>query len=230
MHDQEQPTREDRGQDHQRRQPRGPVGLYDPANEHDACGVGFVLNLDGRPRHEIVLQGIEVLVNLMHRGATGADPLTGDGAGLLIQIPDRFFREELARTGLKLPPAGAYGAGMFFLPQDPARRAAAKTQVEVIAAAEGLEVLGFATTTEPLGDRLYLQHCPFADLARQDRSICRLHHEMLRGFFDELDTGVSVRRLDVFVRDDLCVAHLDRPDLRPAPEPSSTSAPRPWEQ
>ncbi len=152
MHDQEQPTREDRGQDHQRRQPRGPVGLYDPANEHDACGVGFVLNLDGRPRHEIVLQGIEVLVNLMHRGATGADPLTGDGAGLLIQIPDRFFREELARTGLKLPPAGAYGAGMFFLPQDPARRAAAKTQVEVIAAAEGLEMLGWRDVpTDPSG-------------------------------------------------------------------------------
>ena len=103
-----------------------------------------------------------------------------------------------------------------------------ETSVEM--AVEGLEVLGFTTTTDPLGDRLYLAACPFADLARQDRAICRLHHEMLGGFFGELDTGVKVRRLDIFVKDDLCVAHLTRPDLRPAPAPTSTSpAPRPWE-
>lgn len=102
------------------------------------------------------------------------------------------------------------------------------TSVEM--AVEGLEVLGFSTTTDPLGDRLYLAACPFADLARQDRAICRLHHEMLGGFFEELDTGVNVRRLDIFVKDDLCVAHLNRPDLRPAPAPKSeSSAPRPWE-
>lgn len=98
-------------------------------------------------------------------------------------------------------------------------------------AVEGLEVLGFETTTDPLGDRLYLSTCPFADLAREDRAICRLHHEMLNGFFRELDSGVSVRRLDIFVKDDLCVAHLNRPDLRPAPEPTpAPDAPRPWEQ
>jgi predicted ArsR family transcriptional regulator len=98
-------------------------------------------------------------------------------------------------------------------------------------AVEGLEVLGFETTTDPLGDRLYLSSCPFADLAREDRAICRLHHEMLNGFFGELDSGVTVRRLDIFVRDDLCVAHLNRPDLRPAPEPiPAHDAPRPWEQ
>lgn len=98
-------------------------------------------------------------------------------------------------------------------------------------AVEGLEVLGFETTTDPLGDRLYLSTCPFADLAREDRAICRLHHEMLNGFFRELDSGVSVRRLDIFVKDDLCVAHLHRPDLRPAPEPQPTrDVPRPWEQ
>jgi predicted ArsR family transcriptional regulator len=97
-------------------------------------------------------------------------------------------------------------------------------------AVEGLEVLGFETTTDPLGDRLYLSTCPFADLAREDRAICRLHHEMLNGFFRELDSGVTVRRLDIFVKDDLCVAHLNRPDLRPAPEPMLTQdAPRPWE-
>lgn len=98
-------------------------------------------------------------------------------------------------------------------------------------AVDGLEVLGFETSTDPLGDRLYLAHCPFADLARQDRAICRLHREMLQGFFAELDSGVTVRRLDVFVTQDLCVAHLDRPDLRPAPEPDTPPAtPRPWEQ
>lgn len=97
-------------------------------------------------------------------------------------------------------------------------------------ATEGLEVLGFATSTDPLGDRLYLKQCPFEELARQDRAICRLHHEMLHGYFAELDSGVSVRRLDIFIKDDLCVAHLTRPDLRPAPAPAPADAPRPWEQ
>ncbi len=98
-------------------------------------------------------------------------------------------------------------------------------------AVDGLEVLGFETTTDPLGDRLYLSACPFADLARQDRAICRLHHEMLHGFFDELGSGVSVRRLDIFIKDDLCVAHLNRPDLRPAPAPQPAGdSPKPWEQ
>lgn len=91
-------------------------------------------------------------------------------------------------------------------------------QDSVTMAVEGLEVLGFETTTDPLGDRLYLSHCPFADLAREDRAICRLHQDMLDGFFGELDSGVTLRRLDTFVKDDLCVAHLNRPDLRPAPE------------
>jgi predicted ArsR family transcriptional regulator len=98
-------------------------------------------------------------------------------------------------------------------------------------AVDGLEVLGFETTTDPLGDRLYLSACPFADLARRDHAICRLHHEMLHGFFDELDSGVTVRRLDIFIKDDLCVAHLNRPDLRPAPAPQAASdSPNQWEQ
>jgi len=80
-------------------------------------------------------------------------------------------------------------------------------------AVEGLEVLGFETATEPLGDRLYLSHCPFADMAREDPAICQLHDELLRGFLDELGSGVSLRRLDVFVKPDLCVAHLNRPDV-----------------
>lgn len=87
-------------------------------------------------------------------------------------------------------------------------------------AMDGLEVLGFETSTDPLGDRLYLPTCPFLEMARQDRAICTVHHEMLSGFFGELDAGVSVKRLDIFVKGDLCVALLDRPDIRPAPLPA----------
>jgi len=98
-------------------------------------------------------------------------------------------------------------------------------------AAEGLEVLGFETATDPLGDRLYLSNCPFADLARENRAICNLHREMLDGFFGEFESGVSVERLDIFVRDDLCVAHLNRPDLSRASAPLSLqSGPKPWEK
>ena len=93
-------------------------GLYDPANEHDACGVGFVANIKGKKAHAIVEQGLTILRNLTHRGAVGATTQAlGDGAGILIQIPDRFFREEMATQGVQLPPAGQYGVGMVFLPQ-----------------------------------------------------------------------------------------------------------------
>ena len=78
-------------------------GLYDPQHEKDACGVGFVVHLKGKKSHDIVEKGLTILNNLRHRGATGADPLHGDGAGLLVQIPDTFFREEMARQGVKLP-------------------------------------------------------------------------------------------------------------------------------
>ena len=98
-------------------QPPCAQGLYDPANEHDACGVGFVAHIKGAKSHAIVEQGLQILKNLTHRGAVGADPLAGDGAGILLQIPDAFFREELAKQGIKLPPAGQYGVGMVFLPQ-----------------------------------------------------------------------------------------------------------------
>ncbi len=83
-------------------------GLYDPANEHDACGVGFVANVKGRKSHEIIRQGLRILENLTHRGAVGADPLAGDGAGILMQIPDAFLREECAGLGITLPEEGAY--------------------------------------------------------------------------------------------------------------------------
>ena len=118
-------------------------GLYDPANEHDACGVGFIAHIKGNKTHEIVLQGLEILKNLDHRGAVGADPLQGDGAGILIQIPDTLFREEMAKQGVSLPPAGDYGVGMVFLPKEHASRLACEEEIERAARAEGQVVLGW---------------------------------------------------------------------------------------
>ncbi|HLS78577.1 MAG TPA: glutamate synthase large subunit [Nocardia sp.] len=118
----------------------GPIGLYDPANEHDACGVAFVVDMHGRRSRDIVDKAITALLNLEHRGAAGAEPNSGDGAGILIQIPDRFFR---AVAGFELPPEGSYASGIAFLPQ--ARREAARAAygVEKIVKEEGLEVLGW---------------------------------------------------------------------------------------
>jgi glutamate synthase domain-containing protein 2/glutamate synthase domain-containing protein 1/glutamate synthase domain-containing protein 3 len=118
-------------------------GLYDPAHEHDACGVGFVAHIKGKKSHAIVEQGLQILKCLTHRGAVGADPLAGDGAGILLQIPDEFFREEMAKQGVKLPPAGQYGVGMVFLPQDLASRLAYEQEVERAIRAEGQQLLGW---------------------------------------------------------------------------------------
>ena len=93
-------------------------GLYDPQFEHDACGVGFVANTNGQASHDIVKKGIDILLNLVHRGACGCDPLTGDGAGILIQVPDPFFRRECEASDVELPPAGKYAVGCVFLPRD----------------------------------------------------------------------------------------------------------------
>ena len=92
-------------------------GLYDPRHEHDACGIGFVAHIKGQRSHGIVQQALEVLVCLDHRGARGAEPNTGDGAGILLQIPDRFLREEMAAAGVELPAPGHYGVGMVYLPR-----------------------------------------------------------------------------------------------------------------
>ncbi|MGH7822300.1 MAG: glutamate synthase subunit alpha, partial [Candidatus Binatia bacterium] len=97
-------------------------GLYDPAFEHDACGVGFVVDVKGGRSHDIVEKGLEILRNLEHRGACGCDPLTGDGAGLLLQIPHAFYRSELEAHGEELPEPGQYGTGLVFLPRDRAQR------------------------------------------------------------------------------------------------------------
>ena len=118
-------------------------GMYDPVNEHDACGVGFVAHMKGQKSHSIVEQGLLILKNLDHRGAVGADPLQGDGAGILIQIPDQLYREELAKQGITLPQAGEYGVGMVFLPQEAASRLACQEEIERAVRGEGQIVLGW---------------------------------------------------------------------------------------
>ena len=124
---------------------RPPVrqGLYDPANERDACGLGFIAHIKGEKSHAIVAQGLSILKNLSHRGATGADPLQGDGAGILIQLPDAFLRRACGGQGLTLPAAGHYGVGMVFLPKEPASRVACEQEIERAIAGEGQMLLGW---------------------------------------------------------------------------------------
>ena len=118
-------------------------GLYDPQYEHDTCGVGVVANIKGAKSHEIIQKGLQVLINLGHRGACGADPKTGDGAGILLQMPHQFFSKKCARLGINLPPAGDYGVGMVFLPQDPAQRERCRGIFEDIVREEGQHLLGW---------------------------------------------------------------------------------------
>ncbi len=118
-------------------------GLYDPQNEHDACGVGFVAHIKGKKSHDIITQGLKILENLDHRGAVGADPLMGDGAGILIQIPDELYRSEMKKQGVELPPVGEYGVGMIFLPKENASRLGCEQELERTVRQEGQIVLGW---------------------------------------------------------------------------------------
>ncbi len=118
-------------------------GLYDPQNEHDACGLGFVVNVNGHASHDIVLKGFQILQSLAHRGACGCDSETGDGAGILIQIPHKFFVREVPSCGFSLPEAGEYGVGMCFLPVERQQRLACEGLLEKITREEGLSVLGW---------------------------------------------------------------------------------------
>ena len=118
-------------------------GLYSGGSEHDACGVGFVADLKGRQSHRTIEDALLILRNLDHRGAVGADPLCGDGAGILIQIPDAFYRAEMAAQGVVLPAPGDYGVGMIFLPQEAASRAACEEELERSVRREGQVVLGW---------------------------------------------------------------------------------------
>lgn len=118
-------------------------GLYHPSNEHDACGVGFIAHIKGNQSHAVIEQGLLILKNLDHRGAVGADKLMGDGAGILIQIPDQFYRDEMAKQGVELPPPGEYGVGMVFLPKEHASRIACEQEIERAVRIEGQVVLGW---------------------------------------------------------------------------------------
>jgi glutamate synthase domain-containing protein 2/glutamate synthase domain-containing protein 1/glutamate synthase domain-containing protein 3 len=124
----------------------GPQGLYHPRDEHDACGVGLVANIRGEKSHEIIRKGLEVLINLTHRGAAGCDPETGDGAGILIQIPHAFFAQECGEQNIPLPEAGAYGVAMCFLPVEKHNRLQCEGVFERIAQEEGCAVLGWRDT------------------------------------------------------------------------------------
>ena len=118
-------------------------GLYDPRFEHDACGVGFVAHVKGKKSHSIIEQGLKILDNLSHRGATGYDPLLGDGAGILIQLPDAHLRRVCGKQGMTLPALGQYGVGMVFLPREPASRMACEQEIERAIHAEGQILLGW---------------------------------------------------------------------------------------
>jgi glutamate synthase (ferredoxin) len=130
-------------------------GLYDPQFEHDACGVGFVVNIKGKKSHDIVQQGLTILMNLDHRGAVGSEPNTGDGAGIMLQMPDTFLRKVCAPLGIDLPPLGRYGVAMIFTSPQATARSSARHVLERIIAEEGLSILGWRdvpTDNTPLGE------------------------------------------------------------------------------
>ncbi|HKV05816.1 MAG TPA: glutamate synthase large subunit [Candidatus Acidoferrales bacterium] len=159
-------------------------GMYHPRNEHDACGIGFVANINGQKSHDIVLKGIQILINLTHRGACGCDPETGDGAGILIQIPHAFFERECARLGFTLPAPGEYGVGMVFLPVDPQERFLCEGILEKTARELGLTVLGWRDTpingdmigrvarnTQPYIEQIFIRHAPGMDQDALERKL-----------------------------------------------------------
>ncbi len=171
--------------DHTTHQPRA-VGLYDPRFEHDACGVGMVARLDNRPSHEVVEQAVRALENLEHRGASGADPTTGDGAGILMQMPDELLR---AVVGFELPAAGRYGVLMCFLPLEDDRRAQLMKQLERTASEEGQRVLGWREVP-----------CDTAHVGRT-AGVCRPSiHQLFVGAAENLDQDAFERKLYVIRR------------------------------
>ena len=120
-------------------------GMYSPELEHDACGIGFVVNIHGEKSHTIVQQGLTILANLAHRGGAGSEENTGDGAGILLQLPDRFFRQVCPLIGITLPSPGEYGVGMLFLPRQADAREACQKRIEDIITSEGQTILGWRT-------------------------------------------------------------------------------------
>jgi glutamate synthase (NADPH/NADH) large chain len=161
-------------------------GLYDPAAEHDACGVAFIATLTGQPSHEIVQLGLTALLNLDHRGASGAEPDSGDGAGILLQVPDRFLRRA---TGFDLPAAGEYAVGIAFLPRDEVAEAATRAHIERIAAEEGLRVLGWRDLpTDP------------SSLGRTAASVMPHFKQLFVAPFGDAVTGLPLERMAFCLR------------------------------
>ena len=159
-------------------------GLYDPSYERDNCGIGFIANIKGAQSHDIILKGIQILVNLQHRGASGSDPITGDGAGILIQIPHAFFEHECARLGFTLPPPGEYGAGMIFLPVERHQRLICEGIIERIVREEGLHILGWRDTplaadaigrvaraSQPYIEQIFIRQTPGMDSDTFERKL-----------------------------------------------------------
>jgi glutamate synthase (ferredoxin) len=197
--------------------PAGPPparGLYDPRYEHDACGVGFVVHVKGKKSHDIVVKALTVLKNLLHRGACGCEPNTGDGAGILLQIPDRFLRRECGRCGIALPPVGDYGAALTFLPRDHVQREKIQALMQTIVADEGQRFLGWRDV--PVDDSL------LGDSARA----CEPHiKQMFIGRGPEvLDQAHFERKLYVIrKRIEHAVAGMDFPEQRLVYIPSLSS-------
>ena len=161
-----------------------PQGLYDPGQERDACGIGFVAHIKGERSHDIILKGIQVLINLTHRGACGCDPETGDGAGITIQIPHEFLARECGKLGFTLPNPGEYGVGMVFLPVDRHQRLICEGVLERVVREEGLSVLGWRDTpiddeaigriargTRPYIEQVFIQHGPGMDRDTLERKL-----------------------------------------------------------
>lgn len=158
-------------------------GLYNPKNEHDSCGVGFVANIHGKKSHQIVLQGLEILTNLTHRGATGYDPKLGDGAGILLQMPDDFFRAETKKISINLPDEGHYGIGMLFLPQDAKIRKECEKIISQIINEEDQHELGWRDV--PVNNK---------DIAKAAKHVEPFTRQVFIGRANNLDTQNAFER------------------------------------
>ena len=181
----------------------GAAGLYDPANEHDACGVGFIASMKNQRSHDVVRKGLKILENLTHRGAVGADPLVGDGAGILVQLPHEFFKAEMATQGVDLPEPGHYGVGFVFMPQDEARRLHFKEVFEKAAAEEGQQVIGWRevpvdnsslskadeiVATEPVHRQVFIRRSPScASDAEFERKLFIIRKVVSNRVYDEMN-------------------------------------------
>jgi glutamate synthase (NADPH/NADH) large chain len=189
-------------------------GLYDPRHEHDACGVGFVVHIKGQKSHSIVSQALQLLINLLHRGACGCEANTGDGAGILLQMPDRFLRKEASRLGIVLPKERGYGAGLVFLPRDSAIRDRVEALFEQIVIDEGQIVLGWrdvptddravgpsAVAVEPVFRQLFVGRGPDmpkpgASIAGDAKFECKLYviRKRIEHAIDNLDIPAEEKR------------------------------------